>query len=82
MKRERRPVVTPEDFIRAWQKAENVKDVCLKLKVSRGAVLERARSYRSLGISLKELVKPQFAVRGRRPLDVAKLNQIAKENEP
>lgn len=47
--------VAPKDFVTTWQSCENRKEVAAKLQMKYNAVVSRERSYRKLGIPLKEM---------------------------
>lgn len=48
----KRPRVTPEEFVRTWQRASSVREVAAKLGMRPGTAIERARAYRSVGVPL------------------------------
>lgn len=64
------PRVTPDDFVRAWQKAETLADVARALGMNEHACENRAYRYREQGVRLKHL---------RRHMDVERLNRIVAE---
>lgn len=47
------PRVTPEEFVRAWQKAPSLQALARSLNMREGTATERARIYRLRGIPLK-----------------------------
>lgn len=74
MKRNR---VTPEEFVRAWQAAGSVAEVAAALGMTKHATHARALRYRKMGVILKRF--PPGVPKGRAVIDVAALNEIAKE---
>jgi len=65
---------TPEQFVKAWQESESVKEVSEKTGIPTATASGRARDYRERGIPLKMMR------RGRNFLDVAKLKKLAKSS--
>jgi hypothetical protein len=68
--------VSPEDFVRAWQRGDSVQAVADALGMTKQAVSVRAMIYRKKGIPMK------LMPRGVPKLDVAALTKIAKDTKP
>jgi hypothetical protein len=47
-------VVTPRQFIQAWQESESVSEVAAKVRSKKNACRVRAYRYRRMGVPLKE----------------------------
>jgi len=47
--------LSPEEFVRVWQKASSVQEVATHFGCSRGAVAQRATNYRKQGVKLKKM---------------------------
>lgn len=62
--------VSPEDFVRAWQKAETLPEVAKALGMTEHAAENRAYRYRDQGVRLKHM---------RKHMDVERLNRIVAE---
>lgn len=69
--------VSDKDFVRIWQKSHSTKDVVSQTGMNYNAVLSRVRSYRKLGIPLKEMPRVRKA-----RLNVDELAQLALELAP
>lgn len=72
-----RPTNVPaEDFIRIWQRAKNLKEVCSVTGLRQSTCMTRAAYYRALGVPIRRFKrhKPQ--------LDVAKLSELARSITP
>jgi hypothetical protein len=67
--------VSPEDFVKVWQKANSRKEVATALGMKYNAVVSREKTYRKAGIPLKEINNK--ANRGRR-IDVASLSALCQ----
>ena len=65
----RAPRVTPEEFVRAWQRAPSLRAVARVLRMREATATERARVYRLRGVPLK-----YFAPR----VDVQALAELAR----
>ena len=63
-------VISPEEFVRAWQTSSRNKEVCKKLGMKPNTVANRAKKYRELGVNLKEFPS------SRHEIDVNALNEI------
>ena len=63
--------VSPEEFVRIWQAASSVKEVCEKTGMCRNTAQCREVRYRNAGIRLKGM--------GRRKLNNVALNAIIGE---
>ena len=50
-----RKIVTPEEFVLAWQGSETLDEVADKLEMSRMSVRQRAYSYRQHRVPLKSM---------------------------
>ena len=68
-----RKQVDPADFVRFWNTAESIDDVCKHFGLSRQACYFRYYRYRKNGVTLKSLEK------ARPRIDYAELDAIAKE---
>lgn len=62
-----------EDFVKAWLSSNNHKEIAAKTGLSLGAVNQRQRQLRDLGVDL-----PPFRGRNGKP-DVNALNALIKE---
>lgn len=69
-KRSKNERISPDDFVRAWQKAETLTDVAKALGMSEHACENRAYRYRDQGVRLKHM---------RKHMDVDRLNRIVEE---
>jgi len=67
--------ISPEDFVRAWQAADNVQAVRDATNLSYVAVTKRASDYRKLGINLKKMAHQ------KKTIDVNALNKICEVTE-
>lgn len=47
--------VTPNEFVKIWQKSRSRKEVAVKLGMTTDAVLARAKRYHHAGVNLKKL---------------------------
>ena len=54
MSTEIKKMVTPEDFVTAWQTSTSAQEVARKLGLSHQSVLNRAQNYRKKGVPLKK----------------------------
>ncbi len=68
--------VSPEDFVRAWQRATSVADVMAKTGMRYQAVYARVKNYRKHGVPLKELPGRS---RARRNIDYAALAALVTD---
>jgi hypothetical protein len=66
-------VVSPEDFIRTWQRGDSVSAVAKALGMGRQVAASRAVLYRRKGIPLKHMQ------RGAPQLDVEALTKLAND---
>lgn len=64
--------VSPEQFVRIWQAADNLGEVAKKTGRGERSLSVKASDYRKRGVPLKKLY------RGRAPLDIARLKRIAE----
>lgn len=72
--------VSPEEFVRLWQAAASLEELIEQTGLTIGRARDRARYYRSRGVPLKELWRAEpGARRGRKPLDVEALTDIAEK---
>lgn len=71
-----------ELFVRLWQGAETLDEVCEQLGLTKNNASKRAYMYRKLGIPLKRLYAPKRPNQVGRPrLDAARLARIARGEE-
>ena len=56
MKKKSREYVSPEDFVKAWQRAGSLSDVAKALSLSYVHTSRRATGYRKAGVPLKRFV--------------------------
>ena len=68
--------LTPEEFVRAWQSSGSLAEVLRETGLRTQTACARASRYRKKGIALKRFVSRTPT---RPPLNVAALNQIAKD---
>lgn len=74
MSSSRKPQTSAEDFIRVWQSAKDVAEVCAKLGYSdKLGACQNASRLRRRGVKLKRFPESP-------PLDIDKLNRIAAEH--
>jgi hypothetical protein len=66
--------VSQEEFVRVWQDAQSVDEVCERLKMRYGIVLARVSNYRRRGVRLKKMPR-----KNSRRVDVDKLNRLIEE---
>jgi hypothetical protein len=66
--------VTPEQFIRAWEKARSAQEVADELGMPKAIVLARASTYRADGIKLKKMKRGN-----RKSLDIKGLNKLIED---
>jgi len=66
--------ITPEDFIRVWEKADTIEEVAEYFDASVGWTGRRARKYRNKGVSIRHFP----ITRTRQPLDVDSLNALVE----
>jgi len=71
--------IAAENFIETWQKAGSPLDVAKALGTKIQSVKSRAAYYRKKGIGLKRFAS---SGRGAQPLDVSKLDKLAKSLAP
>ena len=69
----KKPRVSPEEFVRVWERCNTRNEVADTLKMQPGAVVARERTYRKLGVNLKKITST--ANRGKR-LDIDMLNKL------
>ena len=67
------PAITPQDFVRAWQSADSVADVCEKLGLERKKAMIRYYGLVKKGVNLKKFGD------ARHRINVDELNEIAAE---
>lgn len=67
--------VSPERFVRQWQRCNSVGEVAEALKMPKGAVASRAKSYIRKGIKLKQMPKRNSPYK----IDVSALNSLIEE---
>jgi hypothetical protein len=72
MKPKPSPIVDAETFVRAWQTAENIEQVCHDTGLQRSTVCVRASRMRSKGVPLKNMYS------GRSTLDIPSLADLAR----
>jgi hypothetical protein len=68
--------LSPEDFVRLWQEAATLNEVCKKGKINKGAARQRAVMYRRKGVPLKMFAR--CGGNGRLPNDWKGLARLAK----
>ena len=67
----RRPAVAAKSFIKAWQEAGSVREVCNKLGMKPASASQRATNLRKRGIMLKKMPRNDTL------LDIASLQKLA-----
>ena len=67
--------ISPEEFVKIWQKAKNIKEITDKTGLKVSTVASRAVHYRNIGISLKKFKE-------RSLLDIPSLVALAKKYAP
>lgn len=72
--------VSPEDFVRIWQGANNFDAVIEATGLSKTAANGRANVYRKKGIPLRKFI--QIGSVGRSPLDIEALAELARSLAP
>jgi len=73
----KKTTLTPEAFVRAWERAGSVEDVCDATGLSRRNVVIRSWAYRKAGVNLKQLLSDALQRRGRKPtVNAGALNKV------
>lgn len=68
-----RKLISPEDFVRAWQSSSSMQEVANKLGIKYNSVAQRGYAYRKRGIQLKKLSSIDS-------VNVDELNRLISDN--
>jgi hypothetical protein len=77
MTAKQRVLVTPEEFVKAWQASKDMAEVAKKTGMKLESVRARGHRFRKHGVPLKK-----FASQGRPVTDWAALKKLAQELTP